>query len=164
MSDLFSINNITFFNQEAKCQTCLYYKIIKHLNERFLYKDGDFVRMDMNDHVECFLLDQIFAGVKLKDRDYEKLNGCEVYVEQLTWDGVTEEFVKGIGSIINYIFLSSNIRVSVDDIFEVVGAIDEKNFSTATKTVDRIEDQFIEEKANYRLFEEVRRRIVVGDS
>jgi hypothetical protein len=134
------------------------------LNEKFLYKDKAFVKIEIEDPAECFLLEQMFAGIKLKKKDYKVLDACKNYVEKLIWDGVTEDFVKGIGSIINYVFLSSDVRVDTDTICQIVATIDEKQFNTTTELPENINEQFKEEMLNYELFEKVRRQIVVSES
>jgi len=162
--DLHSINSIIFFEQEVKCQTCLCYKLIKHLEEKFLYKDGAFVRIEIDEPKECHLLEKVYAGIRLKDRDYKAMNECSSYVEKKVWDGVSENLVEGVGSILNYIFLSSNVRVTVDDVFQILVEVEHKKFNSSAETTTSLNEQFREEQNNYVLFESVRRQILASES
>jgi hypothetical protein len=131
-----------------------------------MFEDGEFKRIEVDDPKECHLIEQIMNGIRLTKKDYEILKECKSFVEKLTWDGITEKFVKGVGSIVNYIFLASDKRVEIEEIIAALDGIEEKDIKepgTRGESVD-IKKQFQEEMANYSLFEHIRRQLIVGDS
>jgi len=162
VSGLCSISSIKFFKKAVKCQKCLVYKLIENLDKKFIYREGNFERMKLTGLPDCLFIEKIFNGSQISDKDYKKLESCTFYTEKLTWEGLTEKFIKGIGSIINYIFLSSNKRITPEAIFTVIKDIGDSSFQTTEEKATTLENQFAEERANYELFEKLRSLIVVG--
>ena len=161
MLTLKSIDEITLFSKEARCQSCFILQMLHYITDCYVLQDGKFVRMEIPEVPDCHLVERIFNGAELVDDDYAAFVGCEVFTPAITWKGVKKNFVDIIERMREFVSLSTGITPSNETLYQAVISIKNRTIvSLKGKVSLNLKDQFLAEYYNYGLFKKVRSTVV----
>lgn len=161
MLALKSVDEITLFSREARCQSCFILQMLHYITDCYTLQDGKFVRMEFGEAPDCHLVERIFNGAELVDDDYSAFESCTAFIPAITWKGVKKNFVDVIEKMKEFISLSTGLLTSNETLYQAVVSIDDRNVvSLKGKEPTNLKDQFLEEYYNYDLFKKVRNTIV----
>lgn len=161
MLTLKSIDEITLFSKEARCQSCFILQMLHYITDCYVLQDGKFIRMELAEVPDCHLVERVFNGAELNDDDYTAFVGCTVFIPAIKWNGVKKNFVDVIGKMREFVSLSTGISASNEALYQAVISIKNRTIITLkSKEPTGLQDQFLEEYHNYDLFKKVRNTVV----
>jgi len=161
MLTLKSIDEITLFSKEARCQSCFIFQMLHYITDCYVLRDGEFVRMEFEELPDCHLVERIFSGAELVDDDYTTFENCAVFVPAIMWNGVKKDFVDVIEKMREFISLSVGLSASNEVLYQAAISIKNRNIiSLKGKEPTGLKDQFLAEYYNYNLFRKVRNTVV----
>jgi hypothetical protein len=131
---------------------------MEHTLDTYVLTEGKIVDYaELNKGFDCSLVEALYKGNALNEKDYENIDNCEYFDTYIDWKGITKSLANAIGYIKNYIKLRLRKDVSVEEVYDVItGIFVITSFNEVYPSVGiSFEDQFRNEFANYAIFSKV---------